>query len=302
MRKLFAILMFAWAASAHADNMNNVWLPFTGGTFEAICRMVWNDYDRYFGTSTVLHIKQGASGEVAIRDMLDSREQNRVMCAGATMIIYNQYLFQDTKTLGDNLQMLIRVANLPSVWYVPNSTPSLRTLDDLVVYLRSLKRPINVGIFQGATRSTLQVLTRAYNLEINLVMFKNGPQMYPSLVDGSLDLAIDAGGGVRVAEEGRFKIIGHVSSSAISQLRSYPNFAKSSKELADIESWIGIAVPKHADPQMQRKLTTRLGFVISQQSFQSAADEVITSADGLHGPRLDRVIQNQKNTVKKYWQ
>lgn len=302
MTKFLLSLVLALPIFAHAKEINNVWLPFAGGNLETVCRTLWNTYDTYFQTSSVLHLKQGASGEIASRDMLDSTAANKAICAGGTMILYNKYLFPDAKTHGDDLEMVVKVVNFPTVWYGPNRTPAVKSLDEYVSYLKSLKRPINVGVFQGPNRTVVQYLAKAYGLDTNVVMFKNGPQMYPSLIDGTLDLAFDSGGGVGVAEEGKFKVVGYTATGKTSRLKQYQNFALNSKELANIESWFGIAVPKNADPAFKELLAKRIEFIVRQEKFQTFADNAVSSADGLTGQKLVDNIQSQRTVIRKYWQ
>lgn len=302
MIKFLASLLLAVPMIAGAKEINNVWLPFAGGNLETVCRTLWNTYDNYFGTSSVLFLKQGASGEIASKDMLDSSLPNRSVCAGGTMILYNKYLFPDIKTHGDELEMVVKVVNFPVVWYGPNRTPAVKNLDEYVTYLKSLKRPINVGVFQGPNRTVAQFLVKEYKLDVNVVMFKNGPQMYPSLNDGTLDLAFDSGAAVTVAEEGKFKVVGYTANGKISRVKRYVNFALNNKELAGIESWFGIAVPKNASPEFKETLGRRLEFVVRQEKFQTFADNAVSSADGLHGQKLQDDIKRQKSVVKKYWE
>jgi tripartite-type tricarboxylate transporter receptor subunit TctC len=179
--------------------------------------------------------------------------------------------------------------------------PSIKNLDEYVTWLKSLRRPINVGIFQGNTRTVAQYLSNTYGIEINVVMFTNGTQMYPSLSDGSLDLAFDTGGAVSVAEQGRFKIVGYTSTGQISRLKSFPNFANGNQELAGIESWFGIAVPKNTDKTYKDLLIKRIGFLIQQEKFRSAAESAVSSVDGLSGQRLQDLIAYQKSVVRRHW-
>jgi len=301
MTKFFISLLLAFPLFASAKEINNVWLPFSGGNLEAICRTLWNTYDTYFQTSSVLHLKQGASGEIASRDMLDSNANNKSICAGGTMVLYNKYLFPNIKTHGDDIEMVVKVVNFPVVWYGPNRTPSAKHLEEYVLYLKTLNRPINVGVFQGPNRTVVQYLANNYKLDLNIVMFKNGPQMYPSLIDGTLDLAFDSGGAVNIAEEGKFKVIGYTATGQISKLKQYSNFASNNKDLSSIESWFGIAVPKDADPEFKEQLSKRIEFIVKQEKFQSFADNAVSRADGLAGRKLISDVEHQKTVIKKYW-
>lgn len=301
MKKIFLALFLAIASPLMANPTNNVWLPFQGGNLDTICRAIWRDYDQLFNTNTVINIKQGATGEIASKDMLDSSAVNRSICAPVAMILYNQYTMPDTKVYGDDLDTLIRVVRWPNVFYGPNRTPQARTLDELVTYLRSLKRPVNVGILAGTTRVLVQYIARTYNLEINVINFTNGPQMYPTLIDGSIDLALDSGGGVAVAEQGRFKILGYSAVTTIPRLQPAPNFAQANQELANIEAWLGIAVPKTTDPAIKAQLTRQLEQVVKQEKFRLFAESMVSTADGLTGPALQDVINRQRTTIKRYW-
>lgn len=299
---LLISVFLAATLTAHARETNNVWMPFPGGNLDTICRKIWELYDTKYQTNTIWNVKAGASGEIASRDMLDSPARNKSICAGVTMLIYNQYLFPDIKTHGEDLEMLVRVITLPSVWYVPPTTPSVKNLNELVKHLRALERPINIGTFQGANRTMAQYLSQTYDIPINVVMFKNAPQMYPSLTDGSLDLAFDGGGGVRVAEEtGKFKVAGHVSNGRITVLRGYPNFGQNNPEINEIGGWFGIAVARTADTEFKSQLTKRIVSVVQQDSFRAFADASAASVQIMTGQALADSIKKNHTTVKKYW-
>jgi tripartite-type tricarboxylate transporter receptor subunit TctC len=299
---LMMSLLLAATLSAHAREINNVWLPFTGGNFESLCRKIWDLYDAKYQTTTMIHVRPGASGELASKDMLDSPLRNKSICAGVTMIVYNQYLFPGTKTFGDDLSMVIRAVTLPKVVYAPNSTPPMATLNQYVSYLKSLQRPINVGYFHGADRLVIQYLAKTYNLAINPVAHKSGPQMYASLADASLDLALDGGTAVRVAQEGRFRVMGFVGRDSITPLRGYVNFGLQDRELAEIDGWFGIAVARDTDAAGQQQLQERLLTIIRDDTFRSLADASITSADGLTGAALTSVIRRNRQTAQRFWQ
>lgn len=302
MTKFFASLLLALPIAGFAKDTNNVWLPFTGGNLETICRKVWDTYDNYFGTSTVLQIKQGASGEIAIRDMLDSEMPSKSVCAGSTMVLYNQYTLPDTKTRGHEIEMLAKVAGFPIVWYVPNSTPTVTTLAEYASYLKKLNRPINVGVWQGPNKTVVQHLAKTYNLNFNLVTYKNGPQMYPNLYDGSIDLAFDTGGGISVAESGKFKIVGYTATGKFTRLQGYTNFSQQDKELANIESWFGIAVPASTPKDVKEQLARRLEFIVRDEKFSKFTDSQLGSASGINGNELKKNITQQSVIIKKHWQ
>lgn len=302
MKKILVFLILCFPLISAAKDTNHVWLPFTGGNFEQLCRKIWDLYDAQYHTTTTITVKPGASGEIAARDMMDSPARNRAICAGVTMIVYNQYMFPGSRAHGDQLEMIVRAVTLPKVWYVPNRTPAVRNLNEYVTYLKSLNRPINVGYFHGADRLMIQYLSRTYGVDMNMVMHKSGPQMYPSLADGSLDLALDGGTGVRVAEEGRFRVLAYVGRDTITPLRGYMNFGAQDKGLAEIDGWFGIAVPRDLDPASKSQLAQRMATIVRQESFRTFADSVVSSADGLTGPALSEVIRRNRITADRYWQ
>lgn len=302
MKKLLLFLFLLLPTFISAKDINHIWLPFTGGNFESLCRKIWDLYDMQYHTATIITVKPGASGELAARDMLDSPARNRAICAGVTMIVYNQHMFPSSRSHGDQLEMIVRVVTLPKVWYGPNRTPAIRTLNEYVTYLKSLNRPINVGYFHGADRLMINYVASTYGLDVNPVMHKSGPQMYPSLVDGSLDLALDGGTGVRAAEEGRFRVLGYVGRDTITPLRGYINFGKFDRTLAEIDGWFGIAVPRDSDPAANHRLANRLAAIVRQDSFRAFADSMVSSADGLTGSALTDAVRRNRATADRYWQ
>lgn len=301
MIKFFAALILSLPLLGYAKETNNVWLFTVGGNLETLCRKMWDAYDSKHDTTTVFHVKQGASGELATKDILESTIPDRSMCAGSAQILYNQYV-PDLKSRGHEIDLIVKVANFPQVWYVPNSTPTVRNLNEYVEYLRSLNRPINVGVWLGIHNTLAKHLAKTYNLTFNLVTFKNGTQTHPSLYDGTLDLAFDTGGSVNVAETGKFKIVGYTSNSKFTKLANYVNFVNHDKELSNIEGWWGVGVPMNTPAAVKEQLAKRLRAIVQEESYAKYSDGQFGGATGLIGNELKQDLAKQAALVKKYSQ
>lgn len=290
------ILGLVLATSALAQT-NNVWVGFSGGTLELICKKVWGMYDTKYNTRTEFFIKPGADGNVAAKDFASSTAPTRSMCTGSSVFVYNQFVYPELMLI---VNPVILLSYSPNVWYVPNSS-SATTLKELLVELRAVRRPINVGVATSQQKTLIKYFSEYYKIPVNIVSYKSGGQWYPSLTDASLDLAVDTGLGVQVAESGKFKIVGYTSPDNFSRLSGHENFATQNKTLGQLVAWVGIAAPIGADKDQTRLMAEQLHSIVKTSEFRQFAREVFTVDAGLTGIKFEQALSTQIGLVKKHY-
>lgn len=305
-KKVMVSLMLstAIAASVQAKDVketNRVWLPYTGGVLEQSCRTVWKEYDSIFGATTIITPMVGANTMLAVNDMIDNREQNKFMCAASSMSIYNQLINKNTDFKGDQFETIIQTAEDPAMWYVPKSNTADATLQAQIEYWKKLGRPINVGSFTGIHDTIVHYLEKKYGLKVNLIPYKTAPQLYPSLADGTLDLAFDSGLGQFQAKTAGFRTLGYSSPYNFPTLKEYRNFGQDDPALEQIKGWFSIQVLKNADPEWKKRMAARLKFVVEQPKFREHALANGSHVLGRTGKELQENIAKQKAAVEQYY-
>jgi tripartite-type tricarboxylate transporter receptor subunit TctC len=294
--KYLLLLLAAIPTILSANELNNVWLPFVGGNLDAICRKLWYEYDNTFQEKSIIVVKQGADTTLATKDMLAATPGKNFMCAPATTFIYNRFTYQETDV--NKTEAIIQIVRFPNVWYVPNNIKA-QTFKELITELRSLRRSVTIGVFTGPGNAIARYLEKQHNLSVNLVQFKNATQMYPLLIDGSIDLAFDTGGSVSFAKTGKFRIVGYSAPDSYEGLNE--NFGKVDKELIEIQTWLSISVPRNIDPVVKQTTIQQLKSIITSESFKLHAKESLGTATAITQPKLDRLIEKQATTIGKYW-
>jgi tripartite-type tricarboxylate transporter receptor subunit TctC len=294
MQKIFFIL-FLWSGIAQATTVNHVWLTAGGGNLEVLCRHVWNEYDTKHATKTVFFIKPGADGLLATQDMLNFSSPRKFLCAGST-VITNRLVYPENYS--DKVEILLQSVVTPLVWYSPNTNQS-KDFPELVAYWKSLNRPVNVGIFFSTSRGLVNQLEKVHGLNINLINYRSAPQMYPDLAQGSLDLALDAGGSVDVAQgTGKFRVLGYVHNNNIKSLKDYPNFITNQLEHY---IWQGIFIPNTMPKETKLQVSKELKAIMMQQPFKELAAQYHSTATAIEQPEVLGLVHRQWKIMEKYW-
>lgn len=285
------------AIGAHAET-NNVWIGFAGGIMENLCKKTFNFYDTKYNTKTEFFVKSGADGSVAARDFANSKLPNRIMCTGS-YFTYTRAMYPDIYVPTD---LIMAVSTIPVIVYVPNKNTA-STFNDLINGFRALNRPINVGVATAQQKTIINYISTQYKLPVNIVAYKTTTQWYPSLVDGSLDMAFDLGAAIPIAESGTFRIAGYIGPEKFKRLSTYERFAPQDKGLNSLNTWTGIAVPLGTGPAEKRKVTERLLEIFKSEEYLKAQAAVYSYEPimlYLTGPELDKFVTTQLETIKKY--
>jgi tripartite-type tricarboxylate transporter receptor subunit TctC len=163
-----------------------------------------------------------------------------------------------------------------------------------------LNRPINAAVFYASQRAVFNYIEKTYNIPFNIVPFKTPAQFYPTLVDGSIDIAMDTGGGLELATAGKFKIAGYFSRHEYEKIKGHPNFFRDSPNMF-ITQWLGIAVPNGMDPAVKATVTQRLKEVAQSARIQKMANDNLSVVDFTTQPQLNSVIDMQRQRLERNW-
>jgi tripartite-type tricarboxylate transporter receptor subunit TctC len=297
MYKFLIFLLFPILATAET---NYVWMPIAGGIGERDCRVLWEEYDSAYGTNTVIITKPGANGLIAINDMIQSAHDNKMMCSGSTIVVYNQIVDPTVNYRTEELETIIKFYETSSFWFVPNSNPA-KNFNELIISLRSLNRPVNVGFTLSAHEVIAKYLAKKYNISINIIKFKSSSQIFPSLIDGSLDLAFENGLGVALAQDRKlFRLVGYSSEYKDSTVSGIENFGDSDSNLKKITSWQSISMPKNSNQEFKNTVTNRLKSLLTDGKFQTTpiGHRIIST----NGKELEEKIIHQKILINTIYQ
>jgi len=303
-KKLLASLCLLLSASvfASAPNTNYSWITFSGGALENGCRMLWKEYDTIYNTTTVIMPpKPGLGGGLVVDDLLRSGKSNSAICMGPSQFILNPILFPG-RTKEDQLEPIVMATRWAWVWYSSADAP-VGSFEDLIKYFKSLNRPINVGTFIPVF-SLIEPILNQHGVKVNLVNFRNAPQQYPSLADGTLDLAFDTGPGIQIAAQNkRFKPVGYIDLARNPFYSDLKNFASTETDLKALMTAGGIivAVQKSMPNEDKRLLTERLSKIVNSKSFKESVNTLTSHPVGMVAPELFYYLETNRRIIVRHW-
>lgn len=288
--------------SVNAAEQNFVWPTVPVGSLEGSCRILWKEYDSMYNTNTaVMPVKPGLNGGLVVDDFLASKRQNNFICIGPSQFILNPLLYPG-KTREDLLDPLIMAARWSFVWYVPASTP-VSSYQELIAYFKSLNRPINVGMFIPIFK-VIEPIFAQHGITVNPINYKSSPQQYPSLSDGTLDLAFDAGGGLQVANQTKkFKAIGYVDIANNPLLPGLKNFVDAEPDLRAITTAGGmiIAVERNTPELQKQLLVERITKITVSEDYRSSIGKFNAVPTNITAPTLLYNLETNRRIINKHW-
>lgn len=302
MKKIKAIILsvlMSISGMALAIEPVNVWIIHSGGAVETTCRAAWDSYSETYNQPVVYIVKDGANGALGLQDMIDSKKTYKFACIGSSHVIYNKFVMPEGNKI-DQIKGVFQSVVFPTVWYTPNSNTA-KDIKELVAQFKELDRPINVGVVAPVHIATAHYLSEKYNIRINIVPYKKVPQLFPSLADGSLDLAFESGTGISVAESGKFRVFGYSASSPIPKLSPFSDLTKQDPGLRNLNSWAGFAVTKNTPKTDYSGMMKNMYKVVHSTEFGKVANSVNSVPTGVTEEGLATIIANETATVARLW-
>lgn len=302
MKKLLSVLfLFTFCTVLQAEEINYYGVTANGGNLEAMCRKLWSEYDsQYSSKSIMLPSRNGLDGQFNLKTALESPHPRKFFCGGISMWAAHPILYPNSDVNLNDVKPLVQFVQTPVLWYVPNTNKS-QSFNELVVYWKSLNRPINVANWFSLNRIMINYLKQEHGLDINIIEYKNSAQVLPSLADGSIDLAWDSGSlFLSVAESGKFRMAGYNHYRDLPTHPKYPNFGNELPELKNYFSGLVIATINMSSAD-QKIVANRIVKIATSSEFQTfLAGSTGSSGTGFIDNELQKKLHIQKQQAQKY--
>lgn len=298
LRKILLTLLAVPAlAVAQEKETNYVWLPWTGSSLEGVCRGLWAEYDTMYNSNSIIIIKGGdPNGLIAIQDMLASTKERKFMC-GISSQYTSRFLNYDPIPYDlTQIEPLVSVVRSPVFWIAPEKNKS-KNYKELIAYFKSLNRPINVGSNVASQQIIMRHLEEVDGIKVNPIFYKNIPQTFPSLSDGTLDLTF---ANRPFDMPGKFRTIGYFSNSPTTLAGDIPNFGREVPDYKKLAQFQVINVLNTMDPATRKTMSARLKNIIATEQLKKVAEGQHLIADGTIQPELNIFIRQQQDFIKQY--
>ncbi len=241
-----------------------------GGNADSISRLVAAALSESLGVSVVVDAKPGAGGNIA------SEYVSRASPDGYTLILltgghavsaalYKKLRFNPV----DSFTFVSLVGTFPFVVATRADSP-IKDLADLIAISRQSPGKLSfssVG-FGSTQHLTGELLALSAGGKLTHIPYRGGMQPLTDVLAGQIDLIVDTitvtGPAIKA---GTLKGLGASSSSPWPSLPGVPTIASQLPGF-DVKSWIGIALPAGAPPEVVAKLNESLRKAVSDPAFQ----------------------------------
>ena len=309
MKKLLAILLFAFAASAFAQAWPNkpvrVIVPFPpGGGAEAAARFLANHFTAAFGQSFVIDNRPGGNTVIGTEAAAKSPPDGYtlLLTGGSTMSI--QPLVFAGRLPYDPLAdfaPVSTVSHFPFFVVVPASLP-VNTLGEFVAYVKARPGQISYASNGSGTMAHLgmEMLKQATGMDLLHVPYKGFAPAMPDLLSGRIGVMMaDLAPVGQQIRAGSLKALAATSAQRSGFLPEVPSVAELGNPGYEIDVWFGLFAPARTSPDIVSRLNAEavkyLSSPAAKETYGKVGHEPIASTP--EAVRA-RIVAEQKSFAK----
>lgn len=283
---------------AFANDTINVIVPVAAGNVvDQICRKIFEQYDKTYGTKSVILNVPGGDQIIAHQQFI-KMTSNRLLCAGNGVGGFNQYLFPKTSPSTDTLKPITNIGHSTHFIFSPDSTTSFT---QLIESAKKSNRKLTVG---GPSSNSIKII--GYVLEQNNVsyipvVYKKPGDSVVSLKDGSLDMYIDGSTLKNVlSQTPGVTEIAHISKENTSQSI---NIAKQYPIILNLVSRTAIYAPTSVSDNEILELNRKLNTALNSKEVQTFFKEIFPYYVLTNGTVQEaiRTMENTQRTIKNVY-
>lgn len=199
----------------------------TGGGLDIITRAVSNKFAERTGANVVVDNQNGASGGIAINQVVNSPADGYTLVSAGTTLLINA---SAGRYQHDVRTMLVPAVRMSSTWYyliVPVGSPA-RNFKELMAYAKANPGKLNYGStgVGSAMHLGFLLMGTAAGVDMVHVPYKSSTATYVDLVGGRLDLALASLQGVQLVHAGKARLLGVTSAQRLPDLPDVPTIAE----------------------------------------------------------------------------
>lgn len=203
-KKIIGALLLVAGLNSYAGLPNKivVYTAYPGSL--AICKNLFFEYDKAYGTESQVVIKTGATGMLAMKAM-QAEPAFSVLCgAGVSDHVVNRTVYPGNDDAFDDLKNVAVLATSGVVFVTGNGNK----FSTLPGFLRQ-GREITVGYHSFGIKTTASAVLK--DAKVIWVRHKASIEAAPALADGSLDLYVDGAGLLPLIAAGKLKSLGRIN-------------------------------------------------------------------------------------------
>lgn len=161
-----------------------------GSGHDLMARMIAKVGEKYLGESIVVVNKQGGSGRVAMRYVLNQKPDGHVLLTNTRSMIL-RFREASARLSIDDFRYIGRVVRDPFVIIVNEDSP-FQTIDELIEHARNNPGEINIGGYsvQSVDESLVREMEATADIELNYIPYRGGKEPVVAVLGGHIDMAI----------------------------------------------------------------------------------------------------------------
>jgi len=224
MKIIIALLLSCFSMLSYAVLPAQFKVYQTGvGTANSICRVLFDEYNKEYNANTLISVKSGASGMMAMLDMIKDKNFSVQCGTSLSESVFNITTYPGNEEAHNLLTMVSMIAEGTTVFTTRYDSP-YNTLPEL---LKSNK-PLMIGYHATTPKISAEIVVGSS--PVTWVAYKTSADAISSLIDGSLDFYVDGGGLIPLIQSKKLKSLGHLngldSSPGIDLKKEYPDASR----------------------------------------------------------------------------
>ena len=297
----------AQAAEPYPAQPVHIVVPYGGGGIaDQVPRLLGNQLQRRLGQAFIIESKPGAGGLIGADYLLrQPADGYSVLSAATNNLVINQFLFPDQKL--DPLEQFTPIAKLVSVplLIVVNAQLPIRSVDELVAYLRVQKGNANFG---SPSAGTLPHLAGALFLQASLtkathVPYRGGGAMVTGLGAGEVQFAVIGYSSVQaMLQSGRVRALAVVAPQRLAVLPDVPTVQEEGwgKLLTVIpDNWWMLVARKETPAERIAILSSAVVSALQDPELVRQYEDAGLQINVQVGPSLEKELQDEAQAWKE---
>lgn len=277
-----------------------------GSGTDNFARFLADSLARSLEQTIIVDNKPGANGIIASDVVAKSAPDGySILFTNASPIVVNEALGQALPYKAEELRPVSQVSS-GGVLLVASSRLGLRTLDDVVQYIRAHPDQSYASWGVGSTgHIMMEWIAAQTNLDVQHVPYKSIPQILTDLKGGVIDFAfVDAQhAAIPMVKEGSLNPIGVSGTKRSPAFPDTPTLTEQGLPM-EADGWYSVFVPAGVPDSIVSRLNQTITAILTSQDMQDILRAQHIASPPIKSPEefarsVDQDIETWRNAVKK---
>ncbi len=243
-----------------------------GSGHDLMARMIAKVGEKYLGESIVVVNKQGGSGRVAMRYVLNQKPDGHVLLTNTRSMIL-RFRDANARVSVDDFRYIGRVVRDPFVIIVNEDSP-FQTIDELFAHAQNNPGEINIGGYsvQSVDESLVREIETAANIKLNYIPYRGGKEPVVAVLGGHIDVAIaNPSEMITSYEAGNLRVLAAATEARFPPFEDVPTLTEHGYPVAP-DYWRGVMAAKDVPDFVVNKWNKVLEQVVADPEFAEFLD------------------------------